>query len=622
MNVTGSEARQASIARAMRIRELVASRDPKAAAVIDRALEHFQEGRFILTVLGKAKRGKSTLVNALLGRRDDLVAPIDKLPASSVISRFVWAEQPRATVFFRSRDRAAAGAAENIPFERIREFVTEEKNPNNVKQVETVEVAGPFPDFDHDLILVDTPGAGSIHEYHDALLHAFIPQSDVILFLVTARMPIDQDELELLQQVKAADIQKVVFAINKVDRAADGDIEEAVAHNRGLLAEAGISVERLHRISALRAFQADPQDSGLDDLCGELRALLTSHKGQLLEARLRARVSEVIGPVLKGLAIEVDGLGKTAEEIASQRRELVGHREKLSRQCSAAERHFVHRWSRAIDHFAQSISTAPEEVKIKLLEQVRGTAMVGLSRLHRELPSIIGETVDEYLRPHAQRMENGLQEACRELEGGYPALELGIGPVAIGRQHDRSILLGAVGAAATAAAGAGLVAAAQVATAASVAYVTTPSLVGALLTQLIGTSAGFLSTTSVPVAAPLWVALAGPIGWTMAGMGALALPFAWTMSKARQKHQLEQEVAKQVDRLFSFLRDERLPQLRKSAESILEGFRLHAEQELEQAESALNRLVDRAGDVADRESLEALLRELNLLVNEPERPGE
>ena len=38
---------------------------------------------------GKAKRGKSTLINALLGRRDDLLAPVDQLPASNVLCRFV-----------------------------------------------------------------------------------------------------------------------------------------------------------------------------------------------------------------------------------------------------------------------------------------------------------------------------------------------------------------------------------------------------------------------------------------------------------------------------------------------------------------------------------------------------
>jgi ribosome biogenesis GTPase A len=48
---------------------------------INKAVKGLLADRFVITVLGKAKRGKSTLLNALLGRSDDTLAPIDKLPA-------------------------------------------------------------------------------------------------------------------------------------------------------------------------------------------------------------------------------------------------------------------------------------------------------------------------------------------------------------------------------------------------------------------------------------------------------------------------------------------------------------------------------------------------------------
>ena len=194
--------------------------DVAAIQEVTQAINGLLSDRFCLAVLGKAKRGKSTLLNAVLGRKDDTLAPVDKLPASSAISRFRWADTERATVGFRD------GRQEQIGVERIREFVTEEFNKENAKGVNLVEIEGPFPRLDHDVELVDTPGAGSIHEHHDALLHAFIPQADAVIFLVTARMPLDQDELDLLQQVKAADIRKVFFAVNKVDESSEQDIAD------------------------------------------------------------------------------------------------------------------------------------------------------------------------------------------------------------------------------------------------------------------------------------------------------------------------------------------------------------------------------------------------------------
>ena len=126
--------------------------DVAAIQEVTQAINGLLSDRFCLAVLGKAKRGKSTLLNAVLGRKDDTLAPVDKLPASSAISRFRWADTERATVAFRD------GRQEQIGVERIREFVTEEFNKENAKGVNLVEIEGPFPRLDHHVEMVDTPG--------------------------------------------------------------------------------------------------------------------------------------------------------------------------------------------------------------------------------------------------------------------------------------------------------------------------------------------------------------------------------------------------------------------------------------------------------------------------------
>src|SRR5438067_1826588 len=78
---------------AERVRNLLVQHgDVAAGTAIDQALGQFHQNKFRLTLLGMVKRGKSTLLNALLGRRDDVIAPIDKLPATSVITEVSWAE--------------------------------------------------------------------------------------------------------------------------------------------------------------------------------------------------------------------------------------------------------------------------------------------------------------------------------------------------------------------------------------------------------------------------------------------------------------------------------------------------------------------------------------------------
>src|ERR1035437_5381167 len=126
MDFSNQVARNFVMEWAKRISHQLATHDDKASAeAVDQAIKQFVEDRFTITIVGKAKRGKSTLINALLGRKDDTVAPVDKLPASSVITRFFPGSNEGAVV--RLRD----GREEPIEYAHIREYVTEEGNPEN-----------------------------------------------------------------------------------------------------------------------------------------------------------------------------------------------------------------------------------------------------------------------------------------------------------------------------------------------------------------------------------------------------------------------------------------------------------------------------------------------------------
>jgi hypothetical protein len=81
--------------------------------------------------------------------------------------------------------------------------------------------------------------------------------------------------------------------------------------------------------------------------------------------------------------------------------------------------------------------------------------------------------------------------------------------------------------------------------------------------------------------------MAGPIGWTLGGIGALAIPFAWTVSKSKQKTQLEAECDKQVKRVLDFILNERVPALRRNAEVIVLDFETRLDRDIEQVEAAL-----------------------------------
>ncbi|MBX3452822.1 MAG: hypothetical protein KF777_25015 [Planctomycetaceae bacterium] len=115
---------------------------------------------------------------------------------------------------------------------------------------------------------------------------------------------------------------------------------------------------------------------------------------------------------------------------------------------------------------------------------------------------------------------------------------------------------------------------------------------------------------------PLWVALSGPVGWTLAGVGVLAVPFCWRLAKLKQKDKIDDEARRQVDELFRGIRERRIPALREIGESILSGYKNHLEYQLQQLEEALANARLNRPSPSELEVLRTQCHSLNRLIEQ------
>jgi hypothetical protein len=125
------------------------------------------------------------------------------------------------------------------------------------------------------------------------------------------------------------------------------------------------------------------------------------------------------------------------------------------------------------------------------------------------------------------------------------------------------------------------------------------------------------ATVAAPAAlttTPLWVALSGPVGWTLAGIGLLAVPFAWRLSKLKLKEKLDEASREQVRQVFDRLRNERLAALRSMGKSIVEEFQIRLDRELQQIESAILHARDHRQPPEELARLEDLTRKVGTLI--------
>jgi Dynamin family len=112
------------------------------------AAERIMEGRFYVACVGQFKRGKSTLLNALIG---DPILPSAVTPVTAVPTILRFGEQRQARV------RLASGEWTSIRVEDVEDYAGEARNPENKKGVAALEVFVPSPLLREGMCFVDTP---------------------------------------------------------------------------------------------------------------------------------------------------------------------------------------------------------------------------------------------------------------------------------------------------------------------------------------------------------------------------------------------------------------------------------------------------------------------------------
>jgi hypothetical protein len=128
-----------AVAQAVRsIRSLASeAQNGKVAAEAQKLMTKLAEDRFTLAVVGQFKRGKSSLMNAIIGRE---LLPAGVLPVTSAITILKYGPVEKLTI-----QRDGAIFPEHPPADSLATYVTEQGNPGNRRKVKDVILEEPLP---------------------------------------------------------------------------------------------------------------------------------------------------------------------------------------------------------------------------------------------------------------------------------------------------------------------------------------------------------------------------------------------------------------------------------------------------------------------------------------------
>ena len=270
-----------------------ASGDQLAEKRARELLARLAADRFQLAVVGQFSRGKTTLMNALLG---GAYLPMGALPMTSVITTVRFGSRPRAIVH-----RRASPLPVEVPLAEVAGFVAQASARRTELQVVSVQVDVPAEILRLGFELVDTPGVGSAIEINTATTRQFLPEADAVIFVTGFDSPLTEAEAGFLADA-ASHAGRLFLVLNKRDLVSGRDATEVAEFvRRRLRDDLGIGEPRLFGLSALEALEAVVQGdrgrlsgSGLPQLRATLDEFLTTGKTQVFLGNIAGRAARLV----------------------------------------------------------------------------------------------------------------------------------------------------------------------------------------------------------------------------------------------------------------------------------------------------------------------------------------
>lgn len=391
---------------------------------------------FVLLVVGDFKRGKSTLINALLGRA---LVTMDVAPETVVVTELTWG--PAVRVEARLQDGGRVDLREDdLPSARLGPLLENLPGP-----VDVVRIEAPV-DVLQGVVIVDSPGTGDLMWRFDRRVQEYLPRADAVLHVVSAISPMSDTERGFLRlALRPLDLPKVMFVVNQLDliRAA-GDIGRVVARVaesiEPLFPDSPVlGVSALHALARAtgdelpRPEQAEALDAAMAELRTQLNRRVLAHRDIVRNER-GAYEAEAV------LARAADELKRLQQRLESNRGEVRDALARARDEGSAARRGVSDRdkriRSRILELGEQAVAWMGALVGRIEHEALPQLAEVPYEEAQRHFPFFLAETLrdglaacmDAHQDTVLALVEEVSAEAARELDaalgsGGQRAVD-------------------------------------------------------------------------------------------------------------------------------------------------------------------------------------------------------
>jgi hypothetical protein len=402
--------------------DLVARLDAERPKVLDR--------RCRVLVIGEFKKGKSSLINALLNAR---VCAADADVATALPTLVRYGPELAVTALMEDAARPGGGTDGDtesraaVPVGEVEALATEGRRlaePSERRsRVRALDVAVPRDLLADGLILVDTPGVGGgLASAHAAATLRALAAADVVVFVSDAGHEYTAPELDFLRQ--AADLCPVVIcALTKIDFYPEW--RRILAADREHLRRAGLSYDVVPLSAPLRHHGLRTGDrtllveSGYPRLAALLRAAAAA-TADTARAGAVAAAHAVLAQLVSRLSTEYDAL-RNPRGAGDRRAKWAEARQQAERLKSGGSR-----WQQVLaDRVTDLASNVDLDLGVKL-RAVRKEAAERIAaddpvRSWPQLDSWLHQRTNEALLDHFRVIRDQAETVADDVAGQFGA---------------------------------------------------------------------------------------------------------------------------------------------------------------------------------------------------------
>ena len=393
-----------------------------------------------VVVVGEVKRGKSSLVNALIAQPDLL--PVDVLTCTSAPIRVAVSHDgpvvPQVTLV-RGTEREMILATELARWVTVDGVGSLQGNTNagmNEAQdpPSSAEISVRYPEMD-GITVVDTPGVGGLDKRAVTAALQEARHAGVLLMVCDASTPITAPEMDILRQAHDS-VGGVIVAVTKIDKNTRRWRAIVEDNKRLISSHMGIDVPVVG-VSSLRALDAarciDParraeleRRSGIAQLRSQLRAQLRQPAAMGQRVALQSITTTLTG-IAKTVRDDIRLLAESStavEQLEAEKTTL----ERLREESSEFEQRFQRDLAVARTRVTEGLDKALEEVRHEWTQQInadslrvlRSKPQVFTSQIETELAVVMEDTVGamvEEISELASALFPDRQELIAEIMG-------------------------------------------------------------------------------------------------------------------------------------------------------------------------------------------------------------